>query len=294
VCSSDLIYHEWFVHAPVQARGSVPGRVLVLGGGDGLALREILKYGLVRHVVHVELDDVMIRLADEHPTLSRMNEHAHTDPRVVVEQADAFSWLRASPERFDAVYIDMPYARDYNLSLVYSREFYAMVRDHLAPGAFVAIDTPGGWCHGFGDLWDVYDNTLRAAGFRTVVPLVSRVNLDARHFQETLDAIVERVRVVTMTDEGEETELSADETREYLLDAARDEVANTVQEFVLAFPEALAVTPTWRDFSVPLYAFGPAHLPLAFDHDCPRVDDPARVNSIFRPTLPPIDLPRIG
>jgi spermidine synthase len=291
---TEEIYHEWFVHAPVQAVGRVPERVLVLGGGDALALREILKYGLVRRVVHVELDAEMIRLADEHPMLSRLNGRPHADPRVSVVQADAFRWLRRSSGRFDAIYVDMPYARDHNLSVVYSREFYALVRRHLAPGGFVSIDTPGGWCHGPGTLWAVYDNTLRAAGLRTVVPLVSRVNLDTPRFEGVLDAIVARARVVTTADDGSTTELSADATRAFLLAAAREEVEDSVQEFVVAFPEARTIATAWRDFDVPLYAFGPEQLPLAFDQTCPRVHDPASVNSVFRPTLPPLELLAMG
>jgi len=290
----DEIYHEWFVHAPIHASGHVPARVLVLGGGDGLALREILKYGLVRRVVHVELDAEMIRLADADATLSRMNERAHADPRVVVVEADAFRWLRSATERFDAVYVDMPWARDYNLSLVYSREFYALVRRRLAPGGFVSIDTPGGWCRRLGGLWDIYDNTLRAAGFATVVPLVSRVNLTTPSFQRTLDAIVAQTQAYCPAPDGGTVELSADETRARLLAAAQEEVDDTVEDFVLAFREPRAVTPVWRDFDVPLRAFGPAQLPLAFDDTCAHVPDPTLVNSIFRPTLPPLGFLGMG
>ena len=290
----DELYHEWFVHAPVQASGRVPARVLVLGGGDGLALREILKYGLVRHVVHVELDPEMIRLADEDPTLSSMNERPHADPRVEVVQADAFNWLRASTEHFDAIYIDMPWARDYNLSLVYSREFYALVRRRLAPGGFVALDTPGGWCRMPGSLWDIYDNTLRAAGFATVVPLVSRVNLDGSAFQCMLDRIAAQGRQAATAQCGT-TAPSEEETRARLLATAREEVDGNVQEFVLAFPDARPVVPTeWRDFGVPLHAFGPEHLRLAFDWTCAHVPDPTQVNSIFRPTLPPLGFLGMG
>ena len=64
----DEYYHEWFVHAPVQAVGKPPRRALVLGGGDGLALRELVAYESLERIVHVELDPVMTQLAAEHPS----------------------------------------------------------------------------------------------------------------------------------------------------------------------------------------------------------------------------------
>ena len=64
---------------------------------------------------------------------------------------------------------------------------------------------------------------------------------------------------------------------------------------MLAFPDHRSVTPTaWHDYGVPLYAFGPEQLPLAFDDGCVHVPDPAQVNSVFRPTLPPLGFLGMG
>ena len=176
---NDEYYHEWFVHVPIQANGNVPRRVAVLGAGDGLAIRELLAYPDIEEIVHVELDPEMLRLADEHPVLSRMNELAPAgdDDRVKVVRADAFHWLRTNPgEMFDAIYVDMPYPRDYNVAKVYSREFYALARAHLRSDGFLMLDAPDGDCH-YTDtpenLWHVYDNTLRAAGFARVMPVMN-------------------------------------------------------------------------------------------------------------------------
>lgn len=288
------IYHEWFVHAPVQAAGAPPRRALVLGGGDGLAVREILKYDTVERVVHVELDPVMLRLAAVHPLLSAMNGHALDDPRVERVLGDAFAWLRTADERFDAVWIDMPFARDYDRSLVYSREFYRLVRERLGPGGFVALDTPGGWCRQPRNLWDVYLSTLSAAGFAQVVPLVTRIDTDGARFAAVLDRIAPRIRVGAALADGRTVAFTPAQTREYLVSLAAEELATAIQEFVLARPEARPLDTRWKEFGVPLWAFGPEYLADAFDRGCPATPDPDRVNTVFRPTLPPLDLPVPG
>src|SRR6266513_1436631 len=85
-------YHEALVHPGLSA---IPGarRVLVVGGGDGLAVREILKYPSVESVTLVDLDPEMTQLFTNHPVLSELNRHAFSEPRVHVINADAFRWL---------------------------------------------------------------------------------------------------------------------------------------------------------------------------------------------------------
>lgn len=89
---NEFRYHEALVH-PAMA-GGPRGRVLVLGGGDGLAVREILRYRSVRSVTVVELDPGVLRLARTDPGLTRLNRHSLADPRVRTVTADAFDWLR--------------------------------------------------------------------------------------------------------------------------------------------------------------------------------------------------------
>jgi spermidine synthase len=282
---SEEVYHEWFVHAPVQASGRAPRNVLLLGGGDGLAVREILKYDPAR-VVQVEIDPVMLRLAREHPVLAAMNQSAGSRARVEYVQDDAFHWLRTSSDRFDAIYVDFPAARDYNTSVLYSREFYAMVRHHLEPDGFVVIDTPNGWCGTDPNLWDVYSSTLRAAGFATVTPVVSRINIDGRRITAAIDSIAANSELSATSPDGTERAYGYDERRKYLRRFARQQFGATVQEFTLAFPSARRIDAEWRDFGIPLHVFGPGQLASALDRTCPADTDPAKVNSIFRPTLP--------
>jgi spermidine synthase len=131
-------YHEALVH---PALAGPRESVLVLGGGDGLALREVLRYPDVRRVVLVELDPRMSELGRNDERLRSLNGGALRDPRVEVVTADAFSWLRAGPrERFDAAVLDFPDPDDPALAKLYSIEMYAMVRRRaLRPGGRAVI-----------------------------------------------------------------------------------------------------------------------------------------------------------
>jgi spermidine synthase len=128
-------YTEALVH-PVLSRD--PERVLILGGGDGLAAREVLRHPTVREVVQVELDPAVLELASTR--LADLNAGALSDPRVDVVVEDAFRWLRrADGERFDAVVVDMPDPDTPVLGRLYSTEFYGLVSAVLAPDGLVTV-----------------------------------------------------------------------------------------------------------------------------------------------------------
>lgn len=155
-------YHEALVH-PVL---SGPRRaVLVLGGGDGLALREILRYPDIAQVTLVELDPAMIDLARTDDRLTDLNHRAFDDPRVTVVNADAFAWLRGAPGLFDAVIVDLPDPDQTSVAKLYSQEFYAMAAHVLAPGARMVVQS-GSPFFAPRSFWTI-DATLRSAGLRT-------------------------------------------------------------------------------------------------------------------------------
>jgi spermidine synthase len=130
-------YHEALVH-PALAAHRRPRHVLVLGGGDGLAVREILKYGAVERVTLVDLDPEMTRLFADNPLLAAVNGRALSDPRVRVANADAFVWLAEARDLFDVVIADFPDPHSFSLGKLYSRTFYRVLRARLAPdGLFV-------------------------------------------------------------------------------------------------------------------------------------------------------------
>ncbi len=126
-------YHEPLVH-PAMGLTPDPGRVLILGGGDGLALREVLKYDAVEEVTLVDLDPAMTALAASHPVLTLINRGAFSDPRVRVVNADAARFLADSDRLFGVILIDLPDPDSVDLMHVYSGAFYRMVRRHLIRG----------------------------------------------------------------------------------------------------------------------------------------------------------------
>jgi spermidine synthase len=141
-------YHEALVH-PVMALASEGGRevrrVLVLGGGDGLALRELLKYPTVQEVTLVDLDPDMTRLSERFPPLARLNNNSFRDPRVRVVNEDAMIWLEhdagTSAATFDAAIVDFPDPNTFALGKLYTTRFYRLLKSRLAPDAAVSVQS---------------------------------------------------------------------------------------------------------------------------------------------------------
>ena len=156
-------YHEALVHPAMASATAPPRRVLILGGGDGLAVREVLRHRQVEAVTLVDLDPAMTRLAAELPPLVELNRGALSDPRVEVVNQDALIWLDGQPRRYDAILIDFPDPNTYALGKLYTTRFYRLVRSALAPGGALAVQATSPlfarrsfWC---------IAATLRAAGF---------------------------------------------------------------------------------------------------------------------------------
>ena len=157
-------YHEALVHPAFSLR---PGarRVLVLGGGDGLAVREILRHREVAEIVLVDLDPEMTRLAVENPLLRDLNRSSLLEPRVRVVNEDALIWLgREGNGLFDLAFVDFPDPHNFSLGKLYTTRFYALLRARLDPEGVVAVQSTSPlmarrsfWC---------INRTLEAAGFQ--------------------------------------------------------------------------------------------------------------------------------
>jgi spermidine synthase len=127
------LYHEPLVH-PALALAARRNQVLMLGGGDGLAAREILKWGDVERLTVVDLDPAMTRLARSHPVLLDLNGGALDDPRVEVVNEDAYVYLKRTDQFFDVILADLPDPKTVSLARLYSRPFYALAARQLTPG----------------------------------------------------------------------------------------------------------------------------------------------------------------
>ncbi|MGW7250630.1 polyamine aminopropyltransferase [Streptomyces decoyicus] len=167
---NEFRYHEALVH-PAMA-GGPHRRVLVLGGGDGLAVREILHHRSVRSVTVVELDPGVLRLARTDPGLSRLNHRSLGDPRVHVVTADAFDWLRQQglrgrrPAPYDVIVSDLPDPGIAACTKLYSQEFYGLAARLLAPDGRLVVHA-GPPVERARLYWTV-ESTLRSVGLATV------------------------------------------------------------------------------------------------------------------------------
>ncbi|MEM9770884.1 MAG: polyamine aminopropyltransferase [Cyanobacteria bacterium P01_D01_bin.73] len=157
-------YHEALTY-PVLGAVRSPKRVLLLGAGDGLALREILRWPGVEAITVLELDPAVVELGRSHPTLVRANRRSFDDPRVSVEFGDAFQLVRDLPNTFDVVIADFPDPDRDALAKLYSDGFYRMLRSHLAPeGAMV---TQASSPYFAPKAFACVAETLAATGFKT-------------------------------------------------------------------------------------------------------------------------------
>jgi len=129
-------YTESLVY-PVLGAGA--RSVLVLGGGDGLAARELLRAPGVDKIVQVELDPAVIELACS--TMRYANGGSLDNPRVHIVTGDAMTWLRKKPPTFDAIIVDLPDPDTPVLGRLYSTEFYTLVSRALAPDGLMVVQS---------------------------------------------------------------------------------------------------------------------------------------------------------
>lgn len=157
-------YHEALVHPAFAAHDGQPKRILVLGGGDGLAVREILKYPSIESVTLVDLDPLMTQISKSVPALGELNKNSLNDARVSVVNNDAFVWLDANnAEPFDIAIIDFPDPNNFALGKLYTTRFYNLLKKKLKPDSAIVIQTTSPlfarksfWC---------IMKTLEASGF---------------------------------------------------------------------------------------------------------------------------------
>jgi spermidine synthase len=133
-------YHEALVHPTMAAHGA-PKKVLVLGGGDGMAVREVLKHRSVEQVTLVELDPHMTRLFAEQPLLRRLNGDALHSPKLKIVNADAFSWLEQNPGDYDVIVVDFPDPTNFSIGKLYTTSFYKLIDEHLAASGYAVVQT---------------------------------------------------------------------------------------------------------------------------------------------------------
>ncbi len=157
-------YHEALVHPGLSALPWAR-RALVLGGGDGLAVRELLKYPNLESITLVDLDSEMTRMFSEHPLLAPLNGYSLRAPRVHVITADAFPWLDQNDGIWDFVVVDFPDPTNYSLGKLYTSAFYRLLKKHVSENGLIVVQSTSPM-FSRQSYWCIVD-TLKEAGFHT-------------------------------------------------------------------------------------------------------------------------------
>jgi len=167
----EFIYHEALVH-PAMLCVPNAGKVLVIGGGEGACLRELLRYDGVEKAVMVDIDKELVEICREH--LPTWHLGAFDDPRVRLHFQDARKFVQETDERFDVIVVDLsepaPGSPAYFLFTV---EFYRMLAGILTTGGVVAFQSDSPTIHA-SRTWSVTVNTVKNV-FPHVMPYVCTV-----------------------------------------------------------------------------------------------------------------------
>lgn len=160
-------YHEALIHIPFS-KAPKKENILMLGGGDGLAAREILKYKEVNQLTLIDIDPDVVLISKKNPHLQQINEGSLTNPKINIKNEDAFLFVQNSPQLFDIIIIDLPDPNNPSLARLYSAEFYKMVTKHLAKSGILVIQSTSAffskesfWC---------IDRTLKSTGIKNTYP----------------------------------------------------------------------------------------------------------------------------
>jgi spermidine synthase len=157
-------YHEALVHPGIsQLKGAK--NVLVLGGGDGMAVREILKYNTVEKIVLVDLDKAVTDMFLNNASLESLNDGSLSSKKLTIINQDAFIWIRAQNEVFDFIVIDFPDPSNYSLGKLYTNSFYREVHRILSPAGAMVIQSTSPYV-ARKSFW-IINETIKSAGFVT-------------------------------------------------------------------------------------------------------------------------------
>ncbi|MGB1309618.1 MAG: polyamine aminopropyltransferase [Leucothrix sp.] len=137
-------YHEPLVHLPATHSRQLD-RVLIIGGGDGLAAREVLRYPSIKEIALVDLDPEVTKLGRDLSKLTSLNDQALHDKRVTVYNDDAWRWLEQDGDLFDVIIIDLPDPDTADIARLYTVEFYHKIARRLGVGGVMITQASSPW-----------------------------------------------------------------------------------------------------------------------------------------------------
>lgn len=227
-CSLDEYrYHEALVHIPMS-QAAKKDKVLILGGGDGMAVRELLKYEGTQ-ITLVDLDPEMIRICSENKIIAGLNENSLKSDRLKIINDDAYHFLEENEEDYDVIIVDLPDPNNESLNKLYTNVFYRLCQNSLTKDGILAVQstspyyaTKAFWCIG---------KTLESEGF-----FVKPYHLQVPAFGDWGFHLASRKELGDNYDITVETKYLSEDNVDALFSFGKDEIAEDVEINSLSKP----------------------------------------------------------
>ena len=167
----EYLYHEPMVHTALGLTKE-KSNILILGGGDGCIVRELLKYQEVKNITLVDLDNQMIEIAKNNKIFTDLNQQSFSNKKVNIVINDAFTFLENTKQFYDVILVDLPDPNNVDLNKLYSKEFYHLSKKRLKKdGSFI---TQSGSPYYATKAFYCIEKTMKAAGLYTL-PLHNQI-----------------------------------------------------------------------------------------------------------------------
>ena len=167
----EFLYHEPLVH-PVMKLVKEHKNILILGGGDGFAVKELLKYKDVEKIIMVDLDPAMTDLGLNNRIIKKFNKGSMHSDKLEIRNEDGFNYLEDSDKFFDVIIVDLPDPKSIEINKLYTKEFYQLARIRLRPNGMII--TQAGSPYYSTEAFKCIENTMKSANFNTL-PLHNQV-----------------------------------------------------------------------------------------------------------------------
>lgn len=167
----EFLYHEPLVH-PIMKMVKEHKDILILGGGDGFAVKEILKYRDVEKITMVDLDPAMTDLGKNNEIIRRFNKDSMHSDKLKILNEDGFNYLENTSEFYDVIIVDLPDPKSVEINKLYTKEFYQIAKIHLRQNGMII--TQAGSPYYSTEAFNCIETTMKEGGFNTL-PLHNQV-----------------------------------------------------------------------------------------------------------------------
>ena len=214
-------YHEALVHVPLNEI-SDRETILILGGGDGLAVREVLKYDDVKQIDLVDLDAEMIRICSTNEDITKINQNSLLSDKLHIYNTDAYKFLESCEEKYNAIIVDLPDPNTESLNKLYTNVFYRMCGGCLKDDGVMVVQstspyyaTKAFWC---------INKTIASEGFN-----VKAYHIRVPAFGDWGFNMASRKEISEKISFDVETRYLTEENVRSLFDFGKDEITEKVE-----------------------------------------------------------------